>query len=200
MLLPKDWAFLKQFCHEEAIAIETVELEKGDAFPTLDGVDALWVMGGPMNVSEEHAFPWLIDEKALIRQAVGERQLPYMGICLGAQLLANALGGTVAPMVMPEVGVLPITLTPAGKIHPITAGLPETRQVLQWHGQAVQQLPANATLLASSVLCPIQAYAVSDRAFGLQFHTEVTAATVTDLGANSRLSSGLRNNPRRKWL
>lgn len=170
----------EQFCYDAGIAIDTVEIEKGESFPDLEGYTALWVMGGPMNVGDEVAFPWLVDEKALIRRAVQDLQLPFMGICLGAQILADALGGAVGPMSVPEVGLLPITLTNAGRKHPLMAGLPDTFDVLQWHGQAVHTLPTSATLLASSMYCPVQAYAVGDRAFGLQFHSEVTNVTVED--------------------
>ncbi|WP_181357296.1 type 1 glutamine amidotransferase [Stenomitos frigidus] len=178
----------EQFCQKAGIAVDYVELEKGDRFPSLEGYAALCVMGGPMNVGEEADYPWLVEEKALIRQAVQELQLPYLGVCLGAQLLADALGGEVSAMSAPEVGLLPITLTDAGQQHPLTAGLPDTLKVLQWHGQAVQKLPPGATVLASSAHCPVQAYAVSvggespqeSRVFGLQFHSEVSAATIKE--------------------
>lgn len=171
----------EQFCDEAGIVIETVELEKGDRFPpTLDGYAALWVMGGPMNVADEADYPWLAEEKALIRKAVQDLHLPYMGICLGAQLLADALGGEVKPMSAPEVGFLPVHLTNAGRNHDLTAGLPEKFNVLQWHGQEVWRLPEGATLLASSPQCQTQAYTVGDSAFGVQFHSEVTDATVDD--------------------
>ena len=170
----------EQFCLDAGITIDVVELEKGDTFPDLEGYAALWVMGGPMNVGDEVEFPWLVEEKALIRKSVLDRQLPYMGICLGSQLMADALDGEVKPMSLPEVGLLPVSMTPDGLNHPLTTGLPETIQVLQWHGQEVKRLPLGATLLASSVHCQVQAYAVGNYAFGLQFHSEVTEATVKD--------------------
>jgi GMP synthase-like glutamine amidotransferase len=172
----------ERFCHDAGIAIDTVELERGDTFPSLEGYAALWVMGGPMNVGDEAEFPWLVAEKALIRTAVVELKLPYMGVCLGAQLLADALDGQVASMSTPEVGLLPISLTPAGLHHPLTAGLPPTFNVLQWHGQEVKELPPGAIVLAASTHCPVQAYALGDYAFGLQFHSEVTDTTVEDWG------------------
>lgn len=170
----------ERFCHDAGIAVDTLELERGDSFPNLEGYSALWVMGGPMNVGDEKQFPWLVEEKALISKAVRDLHLPYMGICLGAQLLADALGGEVQSMAAPEVGLLSVNLTEAGLNHPLTAGLPKTLKVLQWHGQEVKQLPSDATLLASSSQCQVQAYAVGDCAFGLQFHSEVTEATVED--------------------
>jgi GMP synthase-like glutamine amidotransferase len=171
-----------RFCHDAGIAIDTVELERGDTFPSLEGYAALWVMGGPMNVGDEAEYPWLVAEKVLIRQAVSELNLPYLGICLGAQLLAAALDGTVRAMSSPEVGLLPIELTAAGLNHPLTAGLPQSIDVLQWHGQEIKRLPTGATLLASSAHCQVQAYAVGDYVFGLQFHSEVTAVTVAEWG------------------
>jgi GMP synthase-like glutamine amidotransferase len=170
----------EQFCHDAGITVDTVELEKGDSFPHVEGYAALWVMGGPMNVADEVQFPWLVDEKALIREAVQDLHLPYMGVCLGAQLLADALGGEVKPMPVPEVGLLPVAITEAELNHPLLAGLPKTFKVLQWHGQEVKRLPSGAKLLASSTQCQVQAYAVGNRAFGLQFHSEVTNATVED--------------------
>jgi GMP synthase-like glutamine amidotransferase len=170
----------EQFCNEAGITVDVVELEKGDPFPSLDSYSALWVMGGPMNVGDTQDYPWLSAEKALIRQAVQELHLPYMGVCLGAQLLADALQGEVGFMSAPEVGLLPIRLTEAGCIHPLLNGLPPTYPVLQWHGQEVKHLPDGATILASSEHCPIQAFVVGERAFGLQFHSEVTEITIED--------------------
>jgi GMP synthase-like glutamine amidotransferase len=178
----------EHYCYEVGITVDAVELEKGDKFPSLEGYSALWVMGGPMNAGDVDDYPWLVEEKALIRRAVIDLNLPYMGVCLGAQLLAGALDGEVGFMPAPEVGLLPISLTEAGRNHPLMCGLPATYKVLQWHGQEITRLPAGATILACSPQCQVQAFAVGvhglsppeSRAFGLQFHSEVTEVTVED--------------------
>jgi GMP synthase-like glutamine amidotransferase len=178
-LIVEGLGIFEQFCYEEGIAIDTVELEKGDLFPSLEGYSALWVMGGAMNAGDTDEYPWLIEEKALIRRAVRDLKMPYMGICLGAQLLADALGGEVRAMATPEVGLLPITLTSTGINHPLLKGLPETYKVLLWHGQEVTRLPDGASLLASSPQCLVQAFGIGN-AFGLQFHSEAMETTVED--------------------
>ncbi|MBD0336954.1 MAG: type 1 glutamine amidotransferase [Cyanobacteria bacterium Co-bin13] len=173
-LVVEGFGIFNQLCRKAGIDLDVVQIENGDALPDLAPYAALWVMGGPMNVDQEAQYPWLVQEKALIRQAVALRK-PYLGICLGAQLLADALGGDVGAMSAAEVGVLPITLTPKGWDHPLLRGLALTTPVLQWHGYEIKRLPDQSTLLASSKACPVQGFAIEDFAFGLQFHPEVTA-------------------------
>jgi GMP synthase-like glutamine amidotransferase len=170
-----------EFWTEAGFEQRVVELDEGEAIPDLDGFDLMAVMGGPMDVWEEDAHPWLKAEKAAIRRWVKELGRPYLGICLGHQLLGAALGGEVGPMkAKPEVGLHQVELTAEGARDPLFAGLGPTVDVLQWHGAEVALPPEGATVLARSPACPVQAMRWGSVAYGLQFHPEVVAQTVED--------------------
>ena len=153
------------------LELERVELDEGDALPDLREFAGVLVMGGPMGAYEDDAHEWLAGEKAAIREAA-EAGHPIWGVCLGAQLLAGALGARVYPGPAPEVGLLPVELTPAAASDPVFERAPTSFPTLQWHGDTFD-LPDGATLLASSPAYPNQAF-VYKRAYGIQFHLEVT--------------------------
>jgi GMP synthase-like glutamine amidotransferase len=135
-----------------------------------------------MDVWQEDQYPWLKIEKAAIREAVLERRMPYLGLCLGHQLLAAALGGDVGPATTPEIGILDVETTPAGRNSPFLQGLPALMKCLQWHSSEVQTAPAGAEILVASAQCPIQALALGRHAFSVQYHVEITPETVSDWG------------------
>ncbi len=159
--------------------MHAVELDEGEPIPPLDDYDILLVMGGPMDVWEVDKHPWLLDEMAAIKTWV-EAGRPYLGVCLGHQLLAQACGGHAQRMAgLPEVGIAQVELRPDA----IFAGVPTLCTCFQWHGVEVVALPPGARVLASSDACQVQAMAVGPVAYGLQFHMELTATTAEEWAA-----------------
>jgi GMP synthase-like glutamine amidotransferase len=173
---------LRQYLKRDDVAWDAVELDKGEPIPPLHGYDALWVMGGPMDVWDVVEHPWLIEEKAAIRHWVRELARPFLGFCLGHQLLADALGGTCGPQHPPEIGILDIELTPEGRSDPLFAGLPSRQKVLQWHSVRVVEPPKNAVVLARSPACDVQAMRLGRNAWSMQYHVEVEPETVASWG------------------
>ena len=173
----------RDFLRGDGVEWRAVELDAGEPIPDLGGYDALWVMGGPMDVWEDDLHPWLEAERAAIREAVLERKLPFLGFCLGHQLLAQALGGEVGPAAEPEIGIFDVELTGAGRGSPLFEGVPAVHGCLQWHGAEVRQPPPGARVLAASPACAVQALGVGGHAFSIQYHVEITGRTVREWGA-----------------
>ncbi|MCW8176950.1 type 1 glutamine amidotransferase [Verminephrobacter aporrectodeae] len=157
-----------------------VELDEGDEIPSFENYDLLAVMGGPMHVWQEGVHPWLVREKSAIRKWVVDDRKPYLGMCLGHQLLAVALGGQVSPMPRPEVGLAEIELTAEGACDAMFEGFSSLRRVFQWHSAEVSRVPAGSVVLAENDACAVQAMRWGVCAYGFQFHAEISETTVTD--------------------
>ena len=146
------------------------------AWPRTADMHGVVVMGGPMGVYERDRHPFLTEELHFLRNALQE-ELPILGVCLGAQLLAHALGASVTKNPQKEIGWYPLQRTPAADGDPLMAPFATTETVFQWHGDTFG-LPRGAVQLAGSPLCAQQAFRYRDNVYGLQFHVEVTAAII----------------------
>lgn len=172
----------RDFVKRDGWELHTVELDAGEPIPELEQFDALWVMGGPMDVWQEDEYPWLRDEKQAIYRAVEELQKPYLGICLGHQLLAAAYGAEVG-LGSTEVGVMDVNKSEAGRQSPFLAGLDDVMTTLQWHSAEVKNAPDGFDVLASSEACQIQSLSRGQQVLSMQFHQEILGSTVADWSA-----------------
>ncbi len=147
--------------------------------PVLAEIDFVIALGGPMSVNDEDQFPWLREEKRFIAEAVASNKA-VLGICLGAQLIARALGAEVYPGPEKEIGWFPVFAEPAVAN---TFAFPESTDVFHWHGETFD-LPLGAVRLASSAVCQNQAFQFGTRVIGLQFHLETTPASADGIISN----------------
>lgn len=172
---------IEDFLREENIPSSVIDLSKAQAAPAPEDFTHLVIMGGPMAVYEMHRYPHLVNEALFIDRAI-RANLHVLGVCLGAQMVANVLGARVYPGSKKEIGWHEVSLTPEGLSDPAMSALAldgrSAAQVFQWHGDTFD-LPPRAVRLASSGLYPNQAFRYADRVYALQFHIEVTPAIVS---------------------
>lgn len=159
---------------------------RGDLIPAVGDMAALLVLGGAMGALDDGKYPFLADVKARIRDVVAA-DVPYLGICLGGQLLAAALGAPVVSRRWEELGMLDVSLTREGRGDRLFEGIPETFRTFQWHNDSFD-IPDGGTVLAYSDACPHQAFRVGS-AWGVQFHPEVTERIIRSWCAWSHKTS-----------
>jgi GMP synthase (glutamine-hydrolysing) len=172
----EDWALNNGFM------ISSTQFYRDPVITMPDRIDWLVVMGGPMGVYDEDRYPWLLSEKQAILQAVEDGKV-VLGICLGAQLIAEALGAGVRPNAYKEIGWYPVYLYRGILDHPVAGVLGPQWEAFHWHGDTFD-IPDGARLLASSQACRNQGFICRDRVLGLQFHLEVTRSGAAALIEN----------------
>lgn len=162
--------------------IHSTRLYQQDSLPAMKEIDWLIVMGGPMNIYEEDKYPWLVEEKRFINESI-QAGKTVIGICLGAQLIANVLGSKVYAGRHKEIGWFPVLKTGEAAKSPIFSDFPSEIKAFHWHGDTFE-LPPGCVRIAESAACRNQAYIFEDRVLGLQFHLEITKQGAEELISN----------------
>ena len=190
----EDPGFIKDLMIKDEAELTTIELDEGEKIPTdLSKFDAMFCMGGPMDTWMEKEHPWLVDEKKAIKEFVVDLKKPYLGFCLGCQLLGEVVGGKVVKSKNPEIGMLNINFSQNKNNDLLFSKFPEKITSLQWHSYEVQGLEDNndVTLLASSPETKYQIFKYQNHAYGIQFHIEVKDTTVNEWGCVPEYKSAL---------
>ncbi len=170
---------LGDFLEYRSIPYQIIDLGEGERLPEdFANIDAVVVLGGPMNVDEEDKYPFLKQEDRFIKEIL-RREIPFLGICLGSQLLAKAAGARVVKSPVKEIGWYTIQLTPQGQQDPLFKNFKEDEPIYHWHGDMFE-IPLTGQLLATAQGCPHQALKIGEKAYGIQFHVEVTDKSIKD--------------------
>ena len=177
--------YILDLMNQDKMKLTTVELDEGEKIPEdLSKFDAMFCMGGPMDTWMEDSYPWLIEEKKKIKEFVVDMKKPYLGFCLGCQLLGEVIGGQVVKSKPPEIGILDVHMEANFKNDLLISDFNSTIKALQWHSYEVKNLETNneVTLLASSPTTKYQIFKYMDHAYGIQFHIEIKENTVAQWG------------------
>ena len=168
----------RDYTVKQGINFIEIDLHAGDEIPDLSEFDGLWVMGGSMNVWEEVKYPWLIEEKQAIRHAVKDLNMPFLGICLGHQLVAETLGGRAEKTDNYEIGLIAIEPTEEGLNHPLLKNFSKLDKWVNVHLVEVVEASEGAVILATSSNCKNHVMQLGEFAYSCQFHPEVCDHTL----------------------
>ena len=189
--------FFLDLMKEDKFNLTTIELDNGEKIPdNLSSYDAMFCMGGPMDTWMEEKYPWLIEEKNKIREYVINLKKPYLGFCLGCQLLGEILGGKVVKSDPPEIGILKIKMSKNKNYDKLFYNYPDLIKALQWHSYEVEDLEKNndVTILGSSITTKYQIFRYMDHAYGIQFHIEIKNDTVNQWSCVPEYERALEQN------
>ena len=190
----EDPGYIKDLMINDGVELTTVELDEGEKIPAdLSKFDAMFCMGGPMDTWMEKKHPWLVDEKKAIKEFVVNLQKPYLGFCLGCQLLGEAVGGRVVMSDPSEIGILDIDFLKSKNNDLLFSSFPDKIKSLQWHSYEVVDLEKkkDVTLIASSAVTKYQIFRYKKHAYGIQFHIEIKDTTVNEWGCVPEYKSAL---------
>ena len=181
----EDPGYIKDLMIADGVKLTTIELDEGEKIPKdLSKFDAMFCMGGPMDTWMEKEYPWLIEEKKRIKEFVVDLKKPYLGFCLGCQLLGEVVGGKVAKSNPAEIGILDVNFSKNKEKDKLFSSFPSKIKSLQWHSYEAQALEKNKdiTILASSPVTKYQIFKYQNHAYGIQFHIEIKDTTVNEWG------------------
>ena len=190
----EDPGYIKDLMLADGWKLTTIELDEGEKIPNnLSQFNAMLCMGGPMDTWMEKKYPWLVEEKKKIKEFVINLKKPFLGFCLGCQLLGEIIGGKVVKSDTSEIGMMNVDFLKEKKKDVLFSTFPEYIKALQWHSYEVKNLENNkdVTLIASSPLTKYQIFKYQNHAYGIQFHIEVKNNTVSDWGCVPEYKSAL---------
>ena len=192
----EDPGYIKDLMLSDNFNLTTIELDQGEKIPqNLGKFDGMFCMGGPMDTWMEKKYPWLTEEKKKIREFVVDLKRPFLGFCLGCQLLGEVVGGTVIKSNPAEIGIMNVDFLKDKQNDILFSTFPKKIKALQWHSYEVQDLENNkdVTLLASSPTTKYQIFKYQNHAYGIQFHIEIKNTTVSDWGCVPEYKSALES-------
>jgi len=192
----EDPGYIKDLMLADGVNLTTIELDEGEKIPNdLTEFDGMFCMGGPMDTYMEQEYPWLIEEKKAIKEFVVNLKKPYLGFCLGCQLLGEVVGGKVVKSSSPEIGIMDINFSKEKDEDNLFSKFPKQIKSLQWHSYEVQGIENNkdVILLASSPITKYQIFKYQNHAYGIQFHNEIKDTTVNEWGCVPEYKKALEN-------